>query len=115
MPAPEEMVDPGGPAEARRPEGPRPGFEDTIWFRMDIGRRHNADPRWLPPLLCRRGRPPKPGGGGRRRRARTAAPPWRRPLLCRRGHTPKPERGAIRIAAGETMFEVPRVAAGRFM
>jgi ATP-dependent RNA helicase DeaD len=52
---------------------------------MDIGRRHNADPRWL------------------------------LPLLCRRGHITKSEIGAIRIAAGETIFEVPRAAAGRFM
>jgi ATP-dependent RNA helicase DeaD len=84
MPAPEELVD-SGPGEPRRPQGPRPGFEDTIWFRMDIGRRHNADPRWL------------------------------LPLLCRRGHITKSEIGAIRIAAGETMFEVPRAAASRFM
>ncbi|HEX8064309.1 MAG TPA: DEAD/DEAH box helicase [Allosphingosinicella sp.] len=85
MPAPEEMVDSGAPGEVRRPDGPRAGFEDTIWFRMDIGRRHNADPRWL------------------------------LPLLCRRGHITKSEIGAIRIAAGETMFEVPRAAAARFM
>jgi ATP-dependent RNA helicase DeaD len=85
MPAPEDLVDSGPAGEPRRPEGPRPGFEDTIWFRMDIGRRHNADPRWL------------------------------LPLLCRRGHITKSEIGAIRIAAGETMFEVPRAAATRFM
>ncbi|HEX8124709.1 MAG TPA: DEAD/DEAH box helicase [Allosphingosinicella sp.] len=85
MPAPEEMVDSGAPGDSRPPQGPRPGFEDTIWFRMDIGRRHNADPRWL------------------------------LPLLCRRGHITKSEIGAIRIAAGETMFEVPRAAASRFM
>jgi ATP-dependent RNA helicase DeaD len=85
MPAPEEMVDGGGAGgERQRPDGPRPGFEDTIWFRMDIGRRHNADPRWL------------------------------LPLLCRRGHITKNEIGAIRIAGGETLFEVPRAAAGRF-
>ena len=81
MPAPEEMVDQGDrPQQA----GPRPGFEDTIWFRMDIGRRHNADPRWI------------------------------LPLLCRRGHITKNEIGAIRIAANETMFEIPRAAAGKF-
>jgi ATP-dependent RNA helicase DeaD len=51
---------------------------------MDIGRRHNADPRWL------------------------------LPLLCRRGHITKNEIGAIRIAASETMFEIPRAAAARF-
>jgi ATP-dependent RNA helicase DeaD len=83
LPAVEEMVD-GGARQVQRPDGPRPGFEDTIWFRMDIGRRHNADPRWL------------------------------LPLLCRRGHITKNEIGAIRIAAGETLFEVPRAAAGRF-
>ena len=84
MPAPEEMVDSGTAGQGPRPEGPRAGFEDTIWFRMDIGRRHNADPRWL------------------------------LPLLCRRGHITKNEIGAIRIAANETMFEIPRAAAGRF-
>ena len=83
MPAAEELAD-AGAAPAGRPEGPRPGFEDTLWFRMDIGRRHNADPRWI------------------------------LPLLCRRGHITKNEIGAIRIAAGETMFEVPRAVAGRF-
>jgi ATP-dependent RNA helicase DeaD len=83
MPAPEELLDQGAGA-APRPEGPRPGFEDTVWFRMDVGRRQNADPRWL------------------------------LPLLCRRGHITRTEIGAIRIAANETLFEVPRAAAGRF-
>jgi ATP-dependent RNA helicase DeaD len=84
MPGPEELVDQGsGPGLPR--EGPRPGFEDTVWFRMDIGRRHNADPRWI------------------------------LPLLCRRGHITKNEIGAIRISAGETIFEIPRAAAGRFV
>ncbi|HWH22764.1 MAG TPA: DEAD/DEAH box helicase, partial [Allosphingosinicella sp.] len=83
MPAPEEMVD-GGSGERPHQTGPRAGFEDTIWFRMDIGRRHNADPRWI------------------------------LPLLCRRGHITKNEIGAIRIAANETMFEIPRAAASRF-
>src|SRR5918997_3430271 len=55
MPAPEEMVDAGAGQQGPRPDGPRPGFEDTVWFRMNIGRRHNADARWLLPLLCRRG------------------------------------------------------------
>jgi len=89
MPAPEELVAHGaahdrGPERGREPQGPRPGFEDTIWFRINIGRRHNADPRWL------------------------------LPLLCRRGHITKNEVGAIRIAANETAFEIPRAAAGRF-
>lgn len=83
MPAPEELLS-GDEPPARR-EGPRPGFEDTVWFRMNVGRRHNADPRWL------------------------------LPLLCRRGHVTKGEIGAIRIAAGETLFEIPREAAKRFL
>ncbi|MET0370363.1 MAG: DEAD/DEAH box helicase [Sphingobium sp.] len=83
MPAPEEMLD-ASEAPARR-EGPRPGFEDTQWFRMDIGRRQNADPRWL------------------------------LPLICRRGHLSRGDIGAIRIAANESMFEVPTAIAAKFM
>ncbi|MCA3254547.1 MAG: DbpA RNA binding domain-containing protein, partial [Alphaproteobacteria bacterium] len=81
LPAAEELLDAG---ERPAPSGPRAGFEDTVWFRMDIGRRHSADPRWL------------------------------LPLLCRRGHITRQEIGAIRIAAGETWFEIPRAAAQRF-
>jgi ATP-dependent RNA helicase DeaD len=82
MPALEDMID--ADARPERSEGPRTGFEDTIWFRMDVGRRQNADPRWI------------------------------LPLLCRRGHITKGEIGAIRITGEETLFEVPRAAAGRF-
>jgi ATP-dependent RNA helicase DeaD len=28
---------------------------EMVWFRIDIGRERNADPRWLLPLLCRAG------------------------------------------------------------
>jgi len=87
MPAAEDLVDSASAprSDGQRSDGPRPGFEDTVWFRMDIGRRHNADPRWL------------------------------LPMLCRRGHITRTEIGAIRIAAGETLFEIPRAAASRFM
>lgn len=82
MPQPEELIDTSkGPAKT---PGPRSGFEDTIWFRMDVGRRDNADPRWI------------------------------LPLLCRRGHITRAEIGAIRIAANETLFEIPRSVADRF-
>jgi ATP-dependent RNA helicase DeaD len=83
LPAAEELLD-GDAGPPPRQEGPRAGFEDTIWFHMDIGRRHNADPRWI------------------------------LPLLCRRGHITRAEIGAIRIGASETQFEVPRAVAGRF-
>jgi ATP-dependent RNA helicase DeaD len=26
-----------------------------VWFRVNVGRAHHADPKWLVPLLCRRG------------------------------------------------------------
>jgi ATP-dependent RNA helicase DeaD len=84
LPEPEELFDAGPSAPRTRDDGPRPGFEDTVWFRMNIGRNANADPRWL------------------------------LPLLCRRGHITKSEVGAIRIFASETRFQVPRAIAGRF-
>jgi ATP-dependent RNA helicase DeaD len=85
MPAPEEMVDGGAREEQRGAKEHREGFDDVVWFRMNIGRRHNADPRWL------------------------------LPLLCRRGHLTRNEVGAIRIQANETHFAIPRGSAGRFM
>jgi ATP-dependent RNA helicase DeaD len=51
---------------------------------MDIGRRQNADPRWI------------------------------LPLLCRRGHITRSEIGAIRIGPNETHFQVPRAASDKF-
>ena len=51
---------------------------------MDIGRRRNADPRWI------------------------------LPLLCRRGHITRNEVGAIRIGPDETYFQIPRAIADKF-
>jgi ATP-dependent RNA helicase DeaD len=90
MPEPEELIantpeaanlGKGGTAQVERH---RPGFDDTVWFRMDIGRRQNADPRWI------------------------------LPLLCRRGHITRTEIGAIRIGANDTHFQVPRTIADKF-
>jgi ATP-dependent RNA helicase DeaD len=85
MPEPEELLAPSLEAqrEAHR-EKHRPGFEDTVWFKMDIGRRQNADPRWI------------------------------MPLICRRGHITRNEIGAIRIGQQETFFQIPRAIAGKF-
>lgn len=83
IPEPEELIS-QSPADARTQSGHREGFEDTVWFHMDIGRRQNADPRWL------------------------------LPLICRRGHITRNEIGAIRIAATETFFQIPRAIADRF-
>ena len=86
MPQPEDLVENTPAGAPGRPAGraTAPGFEDTVWFRMDIGRRHNADPRWI------------------------------LPLLCRRGHITRNEIGAIRIGANETHFQVPRAVADKF-
>jgi ATP-dependent RNA helicase DeaD len=37
------------------------------------------------------------------------------PLICRRGHVSRQDIGAIRIATNETMFEIPRAIASRFI
>ena len=73
LPSIEDVVDPGdgpqgrearglptnwsptGPAApARTPKGPR-ALANPIWFRLAIGRTRNADPKWLLPMLCRKG------------------------------------------------------------
>jgi ATP-dependent RNA helicase DeaD len=106
LPAPEELFD--GGAYLREPrekfskdkpsrsnaDGPkdwnrdrresREGASDGVWFRLNIGREKNADPKWLIPLICRR------------------------------GHVTKPEIGAIRVFGRETKFEIVPAAAERF-
>ena len=47
-------------------------------------------------------------------RARNADPRWLIPLICRRGHVTKSEIGSIRISERETRFEIARHAAERF-
>lgn len=96
MPPPEDLIDNSArgrdrPERGERFERPerggadrRDGFEDSVWFRLNIGRHQNADPRWI------------------------------LPLLCRRGHVSKNEIGAIRIGPKETMFNIPRGIADRF-
>jgi ATP-dependent RNA helicase DeaD len=67
-----------------RAEAPRPGFEDAVWFRIDMGRNKNAEARWI------------------------------LPMLCRRGHATKRDIGAIRIFERETRFQVTAEAVERF-
>lgn len=71
----------------RRDEGPRDSHSDgpVSWFHMNVGRENNADPKWLIPLICRR------------------------------GHVTKKEIGFIKIFDKETKFEIAADAAGRFM
>ncbi|MGB3472512.1 MAG: DEAD/DEAH box helicase [Erythrobacter sp.] len=85
MPEPEDLIanTPQAQRDAQK-ERHREGFEDTVWFRVEIGRRQNADPRWI------------------------------LPLLCRRGHITRNEIGAIRIGQTETFVQIPRAISGKF-
>jgi ATP-dependent RNA helicase DeaD len=96
LPAAEEVFDPGPglparsprePHAAREPREPRGPRSDRpmAWFRLNIGRLKNADPRWLIPLICRQGK------------------------------ITKQEIGAIRILERETKFEIDAAAADRFL
>ncbi len=82
LPAPEDLLGNDAPQEPRQP---RAGFEGSAWFRINVGRNQNAEPRWI------------------------------LPLLCRRGHVSRNEIGAIRMAANETLFEVSGAVAPRFV
>ena len=84
LPAPEELL--ANTPEAReraKAERHRPGFEDVVWFKIGVGRRQNAEPRWI------------------------------LPLICRRGHITRNEIGAIRIGQHESWFQVPRAMAAK--
>jgi ATP-dependent RNA helicase DeaD len=85
MPAPEDVLGPGQRQERGADAGPRPGFDGATWFQLNAGRRHNADPRWL------------------------------LPLICRYGHVGRAEIGAIRIAANESYFQVSERATPGFI
>lgn len=84
LPQPEELLAHAPDVRHADDRRRRDGFDDVVWFRMDIGRRQNADPRWI------------------------------LPLLCRRGHVTRGEIGAIRISANESYFQVPRAIADKF-
>lgn len=67
-----------------KPYDPAQTSAPMSWFRAETGRKNNADPKWLIPLICRLG-----------------------------GIT-KQEIGAIRIFDRETKFEISTQAADRF-
>jgi len=84
LPAPEDLAETAPEPRPVEGERPRPGFEDTVWYAINIGRNRNAEARWL------------------------------LPLICRRGHITKFEIGAIRIFDAETRFQIVRTVAERF-
>ena len=59
LPEPESVEDPGAFAPMRERSEARPArreaFGDAVWFRLGVGRKQNADPKWLLPMICRRG------------------------------------------------------------
>jgi ATP-dependent RNA helicase DeaD len=101
LPSPEDISP--LPAERPRYEGARDSQRDSasrdgarpnagthssgpmVWFRADVGRRKNADPKWL------------------------------LPLICRVGGVTKRDIGAIRIFDRETKFEISQAIADDFM
>jgi ATP-dependent RNA helicase DeaD len=84
LPAPEDMAETSPQPRPVDGERTRPGFEDTVWYSINIGRSRNAEARWL------------------------------LPMICRRGHVTKFEIGAIRVFDTETRFEIVRSVAERF-
>ncbi|WP_343563568.1 DEAD/DEAH box helicase [Kiloniella sp. b19] len=56
LPSPEELA----PVRERAPEGERrerkkSDFSDGIWYKLNTGRKHKADPKWLLPIICKAG------------------------------------------------------------
>ena len=99
LPAPEEGFAP--PPQSFRETGPRDGSTRPsrdpnrppsresntpggAWFRVSVGRKNHADPKWLIPLICRQ------------------------------GNVTKAEIGSIRIFEKETKFEIAAGSAAAF-
>ncbi len=87
-PAPEELLDAPVFAERgkREPHGERAerdaaprdrsDFNNGVWFRVSVGRKHRAEPRWL------------------------------LPMICKAGHVTKRAVGSIKILDAESQFEI---------
>ncbi|MGC9270884.1 DEAD/DEAH box helicase [Acidiphilium sp.] len=95
LPSPEDIapLPPDRPRHDTPRDGARPGgrlvggagASPMAWFRADVGRRRNADPKWL------------------------------LPLICRVGGVTKRDIGAIRIFDRETKFEINQAVAADFL
>ncbi|MEO9336478.1 DEAD/DEAH box helicase [Mesorhizobium sp. SB112] len=53
--APEDLIEVAASAPEPRKNHPRDEFGDSVWFSLSVGRKQNAEPRWLLPMLCRAG------------------------------------------------------------
>lgn len=56
-PVPEDVTpqEPGASLDTRAPRT-RERFEGGTWFRVSVGRKQRAEPRWLLPMLCKAGK-----------------------------------------------------------
>jgi ATP-dependent RNA helicase DeaD len=95
LPAPEDVYDDdrmkrqqeSGKNDKGQPDVPYTDFArggDMTWYRINIGRDKNADPKWL------------------------------MPTICRLGHVTKRDIGAIKIFERETKFEITQEMQARF-
>ncbi|CAN5378161.1 DEAD/DEAH box helicase [soil metagenome] len=95
LPAPEDVYDDDrmkrqqetGKNDRGQPDVPYTDFVrggDMVWFRVNIGRDKNADPKWL------------------------------LPTICRLGHVTKGDIGSIKIFDRETKFEITKAAEAKF-
>ncbi|MBU1384616.1 MAG: DEAD/DEAH box helicase [Alphaproteobacteria bacterium] len=95
LPAPEDVFDDErmkrqqatGKNDKGQPDVPYTDFArggDMAWFRINIGRDKNADPKWL------------------------------MPTICRLGHVTKRDIGAIKIFERETKFEITEEMKAKF-
>ncbi|WP_137132333.1 DEAD/DEAH box helicase [Rhizobium sp. FY34] len=66
------------------PRTPRSEFGPSVWFSLSVGRKQNAEPRWLIPMLCRN------------------------------GNLTKNEIGAIKMQSDETYVEIAEAHVDRF-
>ncbi len=82
--APHDRDNSTAPNDRGAPRPVRDHGRDMVWFRVNIGRERNADPRWL------------------------------LPLLCRAGDVTKSEVGAIRIFDRDTRFQIAAEFADKF-
>ncbi len=82
LPPPETLTPAAVQAPPPPPSAPEPG--DFVQFRVAVGRRDKADPKWLVPLICRL------------------------------GSVTKREIGAIRVFDTDTRFEISRAASAAF-
>ena len=85
---PRDPVRQDRPQQAQGGGGPRgsgpPAMTNGVWFRLNVGRGRNADPKWL------------------------------LPEICRQGEVTKKDVGAIRVFDMETLFQVDAQVAERF-